>query len=292
MAQYSIDQFSNITGLNKILIRTWENRYSFLEPKRTNTNIRYYDDEMLTIGIKYSILVDNGHKISKIVKFKNTEVNDLIEEILQISKDKETIDSIYISKLVESALFFNQKLFNDTYDLCINELSVIEFYKDVLMMAMNKISILYLNSEITPANEHFLSENIRIKISSEINNIKSISTNKKAWILFLPENEYHDIGLLFTHLILKKNDHKVIYLGQNTPRESLLQFNNKDHNFLCFMNAMKIKNFSDKLCVFLNNFIKSNIYCVERHNTVNKKYKNITSISDIDKFISFTLNTN
>jgi methanogenic corrinoid protein MtbC1 len=291
MAQYSIDQFSNITGLNKILIRTWENRYSFLDPMRTNTNIRYYDDEMLTKGIKYSILIENGHKISKIVKYENTEVNNLIEEILRISKDKETINSIYISKLVESALFFDQKLFNDTYDLLTKELSVIEFYKDVLMMAMSKISILYLNSKITPANEHFLSENIRIKISSEINNIKSISSNEKVWILFLPENEYHDIGLLFAHLILKKHDHKVIYLGQNTPRESLLQFSNKNHNFLCFINAMKIKNFSDKLCIFLNDFSKSNIYLVERNDTINKKYKNITSVSDIDKFISFTLNT-
>ena len=124
MAQYSIDQFSNITGLNKILIRTWENRYSFLEPMRTNTNIRYYDDEMLTKGIKYSILIENGHKISKVVKYENTEVNNLIEEILRISKDKETINSIYISKLVESALFFDQKLFNDTYDLLTKELGV------------------------------------------------------------------------------------------------------------------------------------------------------------------------
>ena len=78
MAQYSIDQFSNLTGLNKILIRTWENRYNFIEPKRTDTNIRFYDDDMLTKGIKYSILVNNGHKISKVVKYQDTQVNNLI----------------------------------------------------------------------------------------------------------------------------------------------------------------------------------------------------------------------
>ena len=80
MAQYSIDQFSNLTGLNKILIRTWENRYNFIEPKRTDTNIRFYDDDMLTKGIKYSILVNNGHKISKVVKYQDTQVNNLIED--------------------------------------------------------------------------------------------------------------------------------------------------------------------------------------------------------------------
>ena len=84
MSQYSIDQFSQITGLNKILIRTWENRYDFLEPRRTSTNIRFYDDNMLIKGIKYATLVKNGHKISKLVQHNNDYINNLIEETLHI----------------------------------------------------------------------------------------------------------------------------------------------------------------------------------------------------------------
>jgi methanogenic corrinoid protein MtbC1 len=290
MAQYSIDQFSNLTGLNKILIRTWENRYNFIEPKRTDTNIRFYDDDMLTKGIKYSILVKNGHKISKVVKYQDTQVNNLIEDLLNVSKDDETRNNIYVSKLIESALYFNQELFDNTYNTCTKEISTINFYKDVLISAMNKISILYLNAEITPANEHFLSENIRIKISNEIAKIKSDSNNKEKWILFLPENEYHDIGLLFTLLILKTNNHNVIYLGQNTPRESLLQFKDTKFKGLFFMSTKKFPNFTDNLCSFLNhNFKKGHFYAVEREKTFNDKFQNITSISDIDKFISLTL---
>lgn len=290
MAQYSIDQFSNLTGLNKILIRTWENRYNFIEPKRTNTNIRFYDDYMLTKGIKYSILVNNGHKISKVVKYEDTQVNNLIEEILNVSKNNETKNDIYISKIIESALFFNQELFENTYNTCTKELSIINFYKDVLIGAMNKISILYLNAEITPANEHFLSENIRLKIANEIAKIKPVSNDEKKWVLFLPENEYHDIGLLFTLLILKTNKHNVIYLGQNTPRESLLQFKDTKFYGLFFMSTKKFSNFTDNLCSFLDhNFKKGHFYAVEREKTFNDKYKNITSISDIDKFIALTL---
>ena len=85
MTQYSIDQFSKITGLNKILIRTWENRYNFLKPKRTSTNIRYYDDKMLTKGIKYAILVNDGYKISKLIKCEDHQINNLIEEKLKLS---------------------------------------------------------------------------------------------------------------------------------------------------------------------------------------------------------------
>ena len=88
MSKYTIEQFSQITGLNKILIRTWENRYNFVEPIRTETNIRYYTDDMLTKGIKYSILVENGHKISKLIKTEEKEINLLIDNILNETKDE------------------------------------------------------------------------------------------------------------------------------------------------------------------------------------------------------------
>ena len=287
MSQYSIDQFSKITGLNKILIRTWENRYKFMKPKRTSTNIRFYDDTMLTKGIKYAILVTDGHKISKLVAYKDQHINDLIEKTLEISVNTETKNSIYISKFIESALHLNQELFDETYTLCIKEIGILEFYKEILMNTMNQIGILFLNSNITAANEHFLSENIRIKISSEIENIKPVSNKKSEWVLFLPENEYHDIGLLFINLILKKQNHKVIYLGQNIPRESLLALKNKNKNFLYFSSTKRKDNFSEDLCLFLSKeFNNSNIYTIQREEGLKGKYTNIKSISTIDEFIN------
>ncbi len=286
MASYSINQFSQITGLNKILIRTWENRYNFLTPKRTATNIRSYDDNMLNKGIKYAALVENGHKISKLVTYNDEDLNNLIEKELEISKNNDAKYNIYISKFIEATLCFNQKLFNHTYTLCLKELGIIDFYKSVLMKTMNKISILYLNADITSANEHFLSENIRIKIGSEIEKEQSKKGDYTEWVLFLPEHEYHDIGLLFTYLILKKYNRKVIYLGQNTPRESLLQLDNGNQTFLCFLNTKRTQEFSEKLCSFLNNNLaKSNVYVVEKEQLLRKDYTNIRSIKSIEKFI-------
>ena len=240
MTKYSIDQFSKITGFNKILIRTWENRYGFIKPKRSSTNIRYYDQNMLTKGIRYSVLLENGHKISKLVKCNDQEIDQLIDDALSIVNQSEK-NKIYISKFIESSILCNQDLFEETYSECVSKLGVINFYKNILIHTMNKISILYLNSEINPANEHFLSENIRVKLSNEIEKISSKNSKNKKWILFLPENEYHDIGLLFAKLILKKYNYEVIYLGQNVPRESLLQFKNIS-NILFFINAKKKQN--------------------------------------------------
>ena len=286
MSQYTIDQFSKITGLNKILIRTWENRYNFLTPKRSTTNIRTYDDYMLNKGIKYSILVENGHKISKLVNYEDEHLNELIEKTLLNSKDSQQKEQIYISKFIESALLFNQKIFDKTYNKCVNETGIISFYKNILIKAMNKISILYLNNEITSANEHFISENIRIKIAQQIAKENEIEEKHNSWILFLPENEYHDVGLLFTYLILRKNKRNVIYLGQNTTRESLLKIKKKNTNFLFFINKKTTSEFSEKLYSFLNtNLSKSQIYVVDNQNFNSKQFTNIKNINCIDNFI-------
>ena len=286
MSLYTIDQFSKITGLNKILIRTWENRYSFLTPKRSSTNIRTYDDNMLTKGIKYSILVENGYKISKLVQYQDKYLNELLANTLKSSKDVKNTEKIYISKFIESALIFDQKIFNETYQLCVKELGIISFYKNILIETMNKISILYLNSKITSANEHFLSENIRIKIGEEIGKELDNEDKHNSWVLFLPENEYHDIGLLFTYLILKKNRRKVIYLGQNTTRESLLQLKYKNQKFLFFNNTKRSQNFSEELYSFLNeNLSESHIYVIDNEKQSRVNHTNIKSLKNLDNFI-------
>ena len=101
---YNIDQFSKITGINKLLLRTWENRYSFLTPKRTETKIRIYSDELLILALNTKLLLDNGYKISKISKKNNEEIENLITEI---STHKTTIESkvsIYINQFIKSGL--------------------------------------------------------------------------------------------------------------------------------------------------------------------------------------------
>ena len=286
MSKYTIEQFSQITGLNKILIRTWENRYSFVEPIRTETNIRYYTDEMLTKGIKYSILVENGHKISKLIKAEEKEINLLIDNILNETKDDETKNKIFISKFVQSAIYFDQKLFDDTYKRCVKEIGLIEFYSDVLLKTMNEIAVLFLNSDINPAHEHFLSENIRRKLSNETEKIKIKKDRDKEWVLFLPENEFHDISLMFTNYILKSYGYKTTYLGQNVPRESLISTYKDNTNYVFFIIAKKTDNFITNLFEFLSdNFKNAEIYFISGRNDLTIEKSNIKQIRSFNEFV-------
>ena len=286
MSKYTIEQFSQITGLNKILIRTWENRYNFVEPIRTETNIRYYTDDMLTKGIKYSILVENGHKISKLIKTEEKKINLLIDNILNETNDEKTKNKIYISKFVQSAIYFDQKLFDNTYKKCVKEIGLIEFYSHVLLKTMNEIGVLFLNSDINPAHEHFLSENIRIKLSNETEKIKNNKKRNKEWVLFLPENEFHDISLMFTNYILKSYGYKTTYLGQNVPRESLISTYKDNTNYVFFIVAKKTNNFITNLFEFLSeNFKSSKIYFISARTDLTIEKSNIKQIHSFNEFV-------
>ena len=220
MTTYTIDQFSKITGLNKILLRTWENRYGFIVPRRTETNLRLYDDNMIVKALNTKILIDNNFKISHIAKMT---INQIMSMVNALKNDKIINEyDLSITKIIESGLNFDKELFETTYDEGIDKFGIVEFYEKVLIQALNKIGILWLTNFIAPSQEHFLVELIKTKIAKQIEEQKSV-TKSDNWVLFLPENEFHEIGLLVSHLILKLNGYNVIYLGANLPFSSVRQ---------------------------------------------------------------------
>lgn len=291
MDKYSIDEFSKITGLNKILIRTWENRYSFVKPHRTSTNIRYYDDSMIVKALRYSALVDAGFKMSVLTKLASKQIDSLINDALNNNNNNNTNKhSLYVSKIIESSISFNQLLFHNTYEKCIKNIGIIACYKHVLLEALNRIGILWMNNEISPTQEHFLSELIKTKIYKEIEKIGFKKLSKENWVLFLPKNELHDIGLLFAYLALKMNGHNVVYLGQNLPHSLLLSL--KDKNKIDNILFSIVSNTSKLDLIEITNFLethfsKSKIHAIINENLITEeRFQKLHTISRIDKFIN------
>ena len=293
MNKYSIDDFSNITGINKILIRTWENRYSFVKPHRTSTNIRYYDDRMIVKALRYSVLVDAGFKISVLTKLPAEQIDNLINNALK-NNDQTNKHSLYISQILESSISFNQLLFHNTYEKCIKDIGIIECYKHVLLEALNRIGILWMNDEISPSQEHFLSELIKTKLYKEIELIGFKKQPKENWMLFLPKNELHDIGILFAYLVLKMNGHNVVYLGQNLPHSLLLSL--KDKNKIDNILFAIVSNTSKLDLIEVTNFLETHFSESKTHAIINESlineegFQKLSTITSIDEFINLITN--
>ncbi len=266
MTRYSIDQFSGITGITKFVLRTWENRYGYLKAERTDTNIRVYTDEMVVRALNTNYLLNNGYKISKIAKLNDDEVKKAVFEIK--IDDKANKAEYYINEIIVSALNFNSIKFDSIYNEGVKEFGLLVFYKDVILKTMQKIGILWLTNRVAPSQEHFLSEHIKQKIAVATDSKFSKNNTGQTWLLFLPEGEFHEIGLLFAKFLLVQHGYNVIFLGPNVPYGSLVQVsqNIEVDNTLLFCVANTTKNNLDFTIKYLESNFKNTSHYIISNN--------------------------
>ena len=218
MRTYSIKDLEQLSGIKAHTLRIWEQRYNLLSPKRTDTNIRYYDDEDLKLILNVALLNDNGFKISKIVSMDRLEMRD---EVMRLTERSLTHDD-QLHALTISMIEMDEERFDKILSINILKLGFEQTMMNIIYPFMSKIGVLWQTGAINPAQEHFISNLVRQKLIVAIDGQIHTNTGKK-FLLFLPEGELHEVSILFASFLIKNKGHKVIYLGQNTPNEDLKQ---------------------------------------------------------------------
>jgi DNA-binding transcriptional MerR regulator len=216
---FSIKDLENLSGIKAHTIRIWEKRYAILEPMRTKTNIRLYNLESLQKLLNVNFLHQYGYKISKIALYSEDEIPKLVKEIISNKNAKN--HAINFFKI--AMLNFDQGLFISTYNWLIAEKSFREIFYEIFIPLMEEIGLLWQTNTITPAHEHFISYLIKQQIMLSIQEVQLPERTKpeKVFVLSLPENEIHDLGLLYLYYEIGLSGYKVIYLGESMPVESL-----------------------------------------------------------------------
>lgn len=218
MSQYSIKDLETFTGIKAHTIRMWEKRYGVVEPGRTETNIRTYDDDDLKRLLNISILNRHGYRISEIMKMSEKEICDRVLQITHKSVDTQS----QIENLVLAMIDMDEEYFEKILTQSIIKIGFEDTVKYLIYPFFDRIGMLWQAGSIIPAQEHFISNLIRQKLIVAIDSIITPrKENALTYLLFLPEGEWHEMGLLFTQYLLKKWGHKVIYLGQHVPFDNL-----------------------------------------------------------------------
>jgi DNA-binding transcriptional MerR regulator len=218
MGKYSIKELEQLSGIKAHTIRIWEKRHNLISPQRTDTNIRYYSDEDLKKIINIALLNHQGVKISRLANMSLEEIN---QHILNMT---ETIaeTSVYIDQLVVAMVDMEEERFEKILSTLFLRFGFERTITEVVYAFLEKIGVLWQTKNINPAQEHFISNLIRQKIIVAIDSLPMVSNNAKKMVLYLPENELHELGLLFCHYIARNAGIKTFYLGQNVPFEDLL----------------------------------------------------------------------
>ena len=218
MAQYSIKDLERLSGIKAHTLRIWEKRYGIIDPTRTDTNIRTYCDSDLKKILNVSILNRYGIKISHIAAM---EENEMAEKILIISRDSSDYECL-IENLVIAMVDLDEESFDKLLTRTIMQTGFEETILKIIYPFLEKIGLLWQTGTINPAHEHFISQLIRQKIIVAIDSVlPSAHTDPKHFLLFLPEGELHELGLLFYSYVIQKRGHKVTCLGQWVPMNDM-----------------------------------------------------------------------
>ncbi|PIQ22009.1 MAG: helix-turn-helix-type transcriptional regulator [Cytophagales bacterium CG18_big_fil_WC_8_21_14_2_50_42_9] len=214
MAQYSIKELEHLSGIKAHTIRIWEQRYRILSPKRTETNIRYYDDADLKTILNISVLNEHGYKISKIAQMLHQELAEAVEQLSQ----QRVPNSQRLNALLLAMIEMDEERFDRLLTTIIIQKGLEQTMLEVICPLLIKVGILWQTGSIRPAQEHFVSNIIRQKLFVAIDGQVPVSrVASTRFLLFLPEGELHEIGILFSYYILRKRGHHVLYLGQHLP---------------------------------------------------------------------------
>jgi DNA-binding transcriptional MerR regulator/methylmalonyl-CoA mutase cobalamin-binding subunit len=218
---YLIKDLERLTGIKAHTIRIWEKRYKVVQPSRTTTNIRHYCDEDLKRLLNISTLLKQGFRISQLADLSDEQLG---EKIINVSMSSSNGTDTHIDSLVKAMVELDEARFEKTISSATLNLGFEDTVIKVIYPFLERIGVLWLSGSINPAQEHFVVNILRQKLLVAIDNlpVKPTATAKR-FILFLPENEFHELGLLFYSYLVRKSGHRIIYLGQSVPFNDLLE---------------------------------------------------------------------
>ena len=214
MNRFSIRDIENLTGIKAHTLRIWEQRYGILQPKRTDTNIRFYDGEDLKNALRLSLLNNHGYKISAINKMSEDDINMLITKVTDVAFRLQAT----VNEMLECTISMDTEHFEEILDTYIAHNGIEKTVELLIFSFLEKIGLMWMTNKIFPAQEHIVSNIITRKLALATEKLKRNGlSKKKKLLLFLPEGEVHDIGLLYIQYLVYKNNSYPLYLGQNTP---------------------------------------------------------------------------
>ena len=287
---FSIKDLENLSGIKAHTIRIWEKRYNILEPMRTDTNIRMYDSASLQKLLNITLLHEHGYKISKISRFPEEQIPQIVNEIIS----EKSVKSHAISAFKIAMMNFDQSLFFSTYNKLLSEKSFREIFFEVFIPLIQEIGMLWQTNTISPAHEHFISYLIKQKLLANTEKLQTQEPTKtdKVFILYLPSNEIHELGLMYLNYEVLLHGYKTVYLGESVPIECIKDVSGyfDTITFICYMTVEpNVEVVNDYILQLSNEFDKDNNdfwfigRMVEHINPklLNTKFKSFQSILEL-----------
>lgn len=214
---FTIKELESLSGIKAHTIRIWEQRYNFLRPSRTTTNIRRYNNEELKTLLTVALLNKYGYKISRIDEMGPEKRTDAVLGLQQADAREEHVINELIGCMIDLRSFDFERLLAEQ----IRQQGIEAAVSGITFRFLERVGILWQTNNLRPLQEHLVSAIIRQKLICAIDGLPFPQAPAPQFVLFLPEGEHHELGLLFVYYLLRKKGLQVIYLGANVPLKDM-----------------------------------------------------------------------
>lgn len=220
MNSFSISQIAQYAGIKPHTIRIWEQRYNALKPTRSEGNTRYYNNSQLRRLLNIVSLRDTDYKVSELCAMPDKKLFELVEQQGDLSIATKP-NKYLVSQLIAAGMNYDETNFEKIFSHCLLKYGLRNTYTEVLYPMLIQLGLMWTSNSLPPVHEHFISNLIRQKLLTAVDSLPPAKSESDSWLLFLPENEFHEIGLLFANYLIRLSGKKVVYLGANVPLQSL-----------------------------------------------------------------------
>ncbi len=206
-----IGEVSRRTGVSVELLRAWEARYRLLRPKRTVGGFRLYSDLDAARVQRMRSLLGSGLSAAQAAR-------SVLQEEAAGTRAT-TLPLGLVEELDHALLEFDEPGAHSTLDRLFSSAVLETALDDAILPELRSIGDRWAAGTVTVAQEHFASTLIRGRLLALARGWDR-GRGYRAVLACVP-GELHDIGLICFGLVLRRGGWRILYLGQDTPLETV-----------------------------------------------------------------------
>jgi len=277
---YHIRDLEEVSGIKAHTIRIWEKRYNLIEPQRTDTNIRYYDETTYKKFLLVTILYRNNFKISEISKFSLKEIEEKVLMLNNSSEDSE----LWTSEMMLTITNFDSTAFNYILYDAIFSLNTNKTILLILFPFLHKIDTLWKMDSITLLQKQFAFECGKSFLNKVIvSTTRHYPKGDKKIVLLCDDQDINILSLLYTKYVMNKANYKVIFLEKIMEQEyffdNILSLNSDKIFTIASLNQDKNELFIENI----KKFPRITFYILDVNYTVDIQLTNLILINNLEE---------
>jgi DNA-binding transcriptional MerR regulator/methylmalonyl-CoA mutase cobalamin-binding subunit len=215
---FPIRTVSELTGVNAITLRAWENRYGLIEPIRKESGHRLYSQEHIDLINRIVGLLDRGMRIGQVKPLLDAERASQ----RQAGGDTEVTDSWrrYLDGMMAAVIRFDEDALDQVYNEALAHYPIKVVTQKLVGPLLAELGARWEKNLGTIAEEHFFGFYLRNKLGARFHHRSRNASGPRLLMACLP-GERHEIGLLLFALAANEAGYRPIVLGSDMPVEEL-----------------------------------------------------------------------